>query len=1187
MYLKRLDLYGFKSFADKTTFEFKPGVTLVVGPNGSGKSNIADAIRWVLGEQSAKTLRGGKMEDVIFSGSEKRKSLGMAEVSLTIDNTGGGLPIDFSEVTITRRLYRSGESEYLINKAACRLREIHELFMDTGVGREGFSLIGQGRVDEILLARPDEKRVILEDAAGIIKYRYRKKDATKKLEETGQHLLRIEDLLLELQSKEAPLASQAEEAKAYRELKEELDGLEIGMMVSEIRQALERLAKQKEEIESLQEAILTQRAASLSAEGREAGVRLALDEINEEINRLQQAVYQHSIAREKTESELRSETERGEETRRQAGSLLEEAAKQEIELKEYQARQDARKEKEAELAGQVAIAEKLVEEEQAAQTQVEASMETIRETLEKGDSDLFELARLDSAKQNQEVGYRESVNSSQRQKERLAQAGEKLERDLRENRGRIESLEARYVYCQAEDARIRKIIGSASQALDEAAEKHRAKQQNNRALAAERGQALSKFRLLDEMEKEGQGYAQGVREILRRRSQERLPGILGTVAQNIRVDKEYELAVETALGGQAQNIITETERSAQDAIRWLKSFDKGRVTFLPLDTVRNRPVREDSRPKGKGVIGRLVDLADFEDRLLPAMEFTLGRIWLVDELSNAIARARETDFQYRMVTLDGQMVNAGGSLTGGSARLSGGGFISRRRELGELDRDIRQMSKDLVDGEREENALLEALNTARSSLEEAKETLRDNTLASAAISNDLSHSRQEEERLLAERELTRRQREDEDLEKDRIIALLEGLSVERKRLEQEMTGRRAEMDALRQELELTRSQRANRQSRMSELRIQLAADKERLNSFDAEGSFIRDRIEQIKSVITTQKENSEMCMDRFRRHSQAARQRSLEIAAIDEKIALLEREKEEASGKRLALQEEEASLDESQRAINAEINKNQERRQQLLILESRLQANLDEWKNRLSEQFSLDWEHAIETIKPVQDRRGGARRVRELREQIEAMPEVNLRAVSEYEELLKRLKLVSGQTDDLRRGKADLEAVIREMDEIVSKKFKQTFDSVNAEFNAIFQRLFDGGQASLVLTEPNDPLETGVDIIAQPPGKKLQHLSLLSGGEKSLTAISLLMAMLRVRPSPFSILDEIESNLDDANVDRFAGLIREYRDSGGQFIIITHRRGTMVAGDVIYGVAAQEFSGVSRVISVRMEEDSG
>ena len=1184
MFLKRLDLHGFKSFADKTTFEFQPGVTLVVGPNGSGKSNIADAIRWVLGEQSAKSLRGGKMEDVIFAGSEKRKSLGMAEVSLTIDNAKGDLPLDFLEITVTRRLYRSGESEYLINRVPCRLKDLHELFMDTGVGREGFSLIGQGRVEEILLARPDEKRMILEDAAGIMKYRYRKKDAVKKLDETGQHLLRIEDLLLELRAQEEPLARQAEEARAYKLLKEELDGLEMGMMVSEIRQANDRLLNLQNELAALQEAIIAQRTGFLNAQGREESLRLALDEANERINALQEDIYRYSLDREKMENERRAEAERSQEMERQARGLSAEAEKLEEERQALEGQWRARKEQEAALAEQVNRAKALVEEEEAQQKEAEAAAEAMNRELEKGDEDHFELLRKDSSLQNQEVGYKENLSSADRLKDRLAEAGRKLDQDLKGTRERIASLEARRMLHQAEGAQQEKNIRAGASAMDQAAEGLRAKQQENRALATERGQALSRYKLLEEMEKEGQGYAQGVREILQRRSKERLPGILGTVAQNLRVDKEYELAVETALGGQAQNVITETERGAQDAIRWLKNFDKGRVTFLPLDTITHRPVDDRSKPRGKGVIGRLADLVDFEDRLLPAIEFVLGRIWLADELPNAVARAREIGFQCRMVTLDGQMVNAGGSLTGGSARLSGGGFISRRRQLEELDKDIRRMSGDLVAGEEEESALRAKRDRAEGEWNAQKERLQQSNLSLAAVENDISHSKREEERLLQEREAMSLQREEEEQEKARAAALLEGVAAERERLAGEIAGNRRQMEEVKRELQTLQSQRANRQSRLTELRIQLAEDREKLNSFDKEGSFIRDRMEQVRGMAVSQKENSELCLKRSRQHRQSAEQCGLEVKRADEKLSELEGGRKDAQDKRLALQQEAASLDENQKAAGEEIEKNQERRQNLLIQESRNQANLEEWKGRLREEFSLDWEVALESVKPVLERRKGQQRAKELREELDAMPEVNLAAVTEYEKLITRLAFLDEQTGDLRKGKADLEAVIREMDALVSDKFEETFKQVNVHFSLIFQRLFAGGRASLVLTQPDNLLETGVDIIAQPPGKKLQHLSLLSGGEKALSAIALLMAMLRVRPSPFSILDEIESNLDDANVDRFADLIKEYRDGGSQFIIITHRRGTMVAGDVIYGVSAQEFSGVSKVISVRLED---
>jgi chromosome segregation protein len=1184
MFLKRLDLFGFKSFADKTSFEFEPGITLVVGPNGSGKSNVADAIRWVLGEQSVKALRGGKMEDVIFAGSEKRKSLGMAEVSLTIDNTSGGFPLDFQEVTITRRLYRSGESEYLINKVPCRLRDIHELFMDTGVGREGFSMIGQGRVEEILLARPDEKRMILEDAAGIIKYRYRKKEAAKKLDETGQHLLRIEDLLLELKGQEEPLSRQAEEAKAYRLIKEELGGLERGMLVGDIRQATDRAQSLRREIGALDEAILAQRTGFLSAQGQGEGLRLALDQANDQLSALQEEIYKHGIEKEKLENSRRAEAERGEAMEKQAEAISAEVGKLELELQEHDGELASRREQEAALAEQVAKTRALMEEEEAGQKEAEAESAAKREALESGENDHFELLRKESGYQNQEAGHQEQLASASRLRERLLESGQKLEQDRAKAKAQVASLEARRTLHLAESAQTEKNIQAADALLREREDRYLAKQQDNRALAGERGKALTRYKLLEDMEKEGQGYAQGVREILQRRSKERLPGIIGTVAQSLKVDKEYELAVEIVLGGQAQNVITETERSAQDAIRWLKNFDKGRVTFLPLDTIVARPVNEASKPKGKGIIGRLADLVDFEDRLLPIMEFLLGRIWLVDELSNAVARARETGFQYRMVTLDGQMVNAGGSLTGGSARTSGGGFISRRRQLEELDRDIRQMSKDLVAGEGEEDSLHGQRDEAKADAEALMERQRQSALALAALEKDLSHSQQEEKRLAEEREMMDRQQEEEEQEKARITAVLQGLALEREHIARDIEDDRKRIEAIKEEIQIMESQRASRQSRLTELRVRLAEDTQRMSNFDEQGGMIRARMGQLQNLIASQKDNIALCLSRSKQYRQAAEQCQRGMQGLEEKLLELEARKDEAMSRRLGLQQEAADLDENQKAVSAELEKNQERHRQLQVQEGRLEANLELWKGQLSEQFSLDWEVAMGTVEPVQERRKGQQRAKELREELEAMPEVNLAAVREYDELVERLAFMTGQTEDMRQAIADLEAVIRENDAIVVKKFKEVFEEVSEQFTRIFQRLFDGGDARLILTQPDNLLETGVDIIAQPPGKKLQHLSLLSGGEKSLSAISLLMAMLRVRPSPFSILDEIESNLDDANVDRFAGLIREYRENGSQFIIITHRRGTMVAGDVIYGISAQEYSGVSRILSVRLEE---
>jgi len=1184
VYLKRLELHGFKSFADKTVLEFQPGVTLVVGPNGSGKSNITDAIRWVLGEQSAKSLRGGKMEDVIFAGSEKRKSLGMAEVSLTIDNSSGTFPLDFNEITVTRRLYRSGESDYLINKVPCRLKDVHELFMDTGVGREGFSMIGQGRVEEILMARPEERRAILEDAAGIIKYRYRKKEAAKKLDETQQHLLRIEDLLLELRSQEGPLAQQAKEARQYQMIKKELDQLEMGMITGEIRIAREKLLQLQTELEQVQQELLSQKTGFVSVRSQEEGIRLEMDRLSEQLGRLQALIYEQSLQAEKMDSENRSDEEKSASLEAQATGLEQEKENLQAEWNDLSGQWKARQNEGADLALKLNHDREILEAEEKNEKEIADTVLQDRQALAAGEEAHFDLLRQESFVQNEIVRCSQDLLAMNRQQERLdesRQAAAEAAEKAREKQLALEQqqsgLESRISEEMARLAEQESLRQQDKTAYEQA-------QQANRLLAGERGQALSKYKLFEEMEKEGQGYAQGVREILRRRDKDWIDGILGTVAQNLRVDKEYEVAVEVALGGAAQNVITETEKNAQAAISWLKNYNKGRVTFLPLDTIKPKSGAMTDAPKGKGILGRMVDLVDFEDRFLPVMEFLLGRVWVVDDLSHAVARAKEIGFRYRLVTLDGQVVNAGGSLTGGSVRVNADGFISRRRQLAELDQEIRRLSQRILQGEGEEEVLLQKLNQQKEALVQSQDQLQQWKQELAGIASSLRHQEEAIQRCVKELQTMDWQQEETDEARVRLTGSLNEHSQRKEAIIQALAESSGRIDGLKQRIQTADTQRMARQQNLTELRIQVAASTERLNSFDHEGSFLKDRMDQLQRMMASQHENAVLCRQKARQHFGALQSRKREAEALLAEIVRLEEEKAFCQEKRQGLQQKVMDLDENQRKISAEIQSREDRLRQMQIQESRFQANLEEWGQRLSEQFGLSWEEALDTIEPVQERRKAQLRIKELREEIGAMKQVNLGAVEEYDRLVERLTFLTNQTEDLVKAKADLEQVIQKMDALVASKFKETFEQINERFNLVFQRLFDGGRASLYLTLPDNMLETGVDIMAQPPGKKPQHLSLLSGGEKALTAISLLLAMLQVRPSPFSILDEIESNLDDANVDRFAALIKEYSHAGSQFIVITHRRGTMEVGDVIYGVAAEEVSGVSRILSVRMQD---
>jgi len=1184
LYLKRLELHGFKSFANKTVLEFQPGITLVVGPNGSGKSNIADAIRWVLGEQSAKSLRGGKMEDVIFAGSDKRKSLGMAEVSLTLDNSSGFFPLDFNEITVTRRLYRSGESDYLINNVPCRLKDIQELFMDTGIGREGFSMIGQGRVEEILLARPQERRAIMEDAAGIIKYRYRKKEAARKLEETQTHLLRIEDLLLELKSQEEPLRIQAEEAKAYQALKKELDTLEIGMITGEIRTARDKLAELQKQLNDVEAELLEKKTGFVSYQSQEEGLRLALEEKGEEISRLQEEIYQTSLKIEKLSGQKQSNEERSRSLTEQADSLEKEVENLKTEWSDLHKKWLERQEEGAEIVRRLELARQaLVAEEtelQAAENEALAK----RQELEEKENLHFELLKQDSTWQNEAVRYEQDLLALNRREELLEETRQKGMAAVAQAREKQNELLARQAELQKRQQEKEKIIDGKKKALTELQAAYDSQNQSNRQLAGKRNQALSRFKLLEEMEKEGQGYSQGVREILRKKDTAWSEAMFGTVAQNIRVDKEYVVAAEIALGISAQHIICKSEKAAQEAMNWLKKYDKGRVTFLPLDTISFRPPAQEGMPKGKGILGRLVDLVDFEDRFLPIMEFLLGRIWVADNIGNAVARARETGFRYRIVTLDGQVVNAGGSLTGGSVRQSDTGFISRRRQLEELDHEIRRLSKELVNGEKAEEELLSKLNKVKEELAAGQEDLEKTRLDLIAIDHGLNHNQEDLARIEKELAMMDWQQEEVAAERVRLTGLIVEIGQKREGLANRLKENEADIAGLKQGLQLIDGRRSQRQSQLTELRIQVAANEEKLNSFNSESGFLQSRLEQLARMQQTQAENADLSRKKARQHLKEAAALEEEISRLQAEITSQEEHRVLKQKERQALQEQMMNLDENQQQLAAEISRKEDKLRQLQIQESRYLANLEEWGQRLQEQFGVSWEEVIDTIEPVAERRKASQQIKILREQISKMPNVNLAAVEEYERLVERLKFLNEQTEDLIKAKKDLEQVIQTMDQTMAKRFKETFDQINMYFNEVFQHLFAGGRASLYLTDPEDLLESGVDIMAQPPGKKPQHLSLLSGGEKALTAISLLMAMLKVRPSPFSILDEIESNLDEANVERFAGLIKEYTKDGGQFIIITHRRGTMEIGDVIYGVSAEEQSGVSKVLSVRINE---
>ncbi|MDR1204596.1 MAG: chromosome segregation protein SMC [Peptococcaceae bacterium] len=1182
MYLKKLEIHGFKSFADKTVLEFRPGITLVVGPNGSGKSNIADAIRWVLGEQSVKSLRGGKMEDVIFAGSEKRRSLGMAEVSLTIDNTAGDFPMSYSEVTVTRRLYRSGESDYLINRTPCRLKDIHELFMDTGVGREGFSMIGQGKVDEILQARPEERRGIIEDAAGIVKYRYRKREALRKLEETDAHLLRLEDLLLELEGQEGPLKNQAEEAGRYKALKEELDMLEVGLIVDEAEDSRKKLEDAQAQFQKISDELLSEKSGFLVVQGQEESLRLELSQNAEALNQTQEEIYQKNLRLEAMETEYRYGLERGESIQQQIQDLEADNIRLDAEWKDMTGDWNARQEEGAVLAERLGQTRESLEQMEKEQAREQEADFKLRSDLEQMKEDHFGLIQEDSTLGNEEQAANRELQSMEKQ----AQVIETHARQLEESRLALqkekENLDADIQMLET----TRKTLENGLSFLEQKQETARAElekiQQANRLLSDERSQALSRFKILDEMEREGQGYAQGVREILRHKTPSRFAGIVGTVAQAIRIPKEYELAVEVALGGGAQNLIAESERAAQEAIRWLKAQNKGRVTFLPMDTVKAPVLQKDGLPRGKGIIGRMSDLVDFEDRFLGVFEFLLGRIWLTEDLALAVARARETHFRWRMVSLDGQVVNAGGSLTGGSMKVNATGILGRRRQLEELDRVIRSQSDALLEGEAREERAQGQVDEVADMLSQARDEIQEVKLRQVRIQGLNQQKTETLNRLIRDQEGLALQRDETSGVQGEVLGRMAVLRENRALLADQIRRMDAEIQQVKSLVQANEAQRPIKQERLMELRVAAATIEEKLNAFDRENADLRRRMEQIRNKKLGQEENAALLRKRKSGILENAQSMAKEKTELAQALAEMEDRKAALQTRKAALQDQAVALDEDQKKKYRRIQQREDQVHQLELQKSRYSVSLEEVSKRIA-VFGVSLEEAVEKAAPIRDRRAARERIDWLRQETEGMDQVNLGAMEEYQRLLERLDFMRAQISDLTEAKKELRNVIREMDELVARRFKETFEQVNESFSRMFVTLFEGGRGRLSLTQPDNLLETGVEIMAQPPGKKHELLTLLSGGEKALTAIALLLAMLQIRPSPFCVLDEIESSLDEANVVRFGKVVKMFADRC-QFIAITHRKGTMEIGDVLYGVTVEESTGVSKLISVRMED---
>ena len=1189
MYLKRLELQGFKSFPEYTCIEFDRGLTAVVGPNGSGKSNISDAVRWVLGEQSVKQLRGGKMEDVIFNGTSARRSMNYAEVSITFDNSDGYIDYGFPEICITRRLYRSGESEYQINKVNCRLKDITVLFLDTGLGRDGYSLVGQGRVDDILSTKSEDRRRVIEEASGIVKYRVRKDEAQRKLANTEQNLVRINDILGELEERKGPLEEQAGKARKFNENYEELKRLETSLLVHKITEANKEMGDSaglkeqlEKEIQEREDEFNRLRKSNQEIVAKSEALDNEIEDRRQELSDLTEFEHEAQTDKKVSIERLNQTNQRIEELKSDIESADEIVSKLTKELNEKKTKADS-----------------LLK---AANDAKILSEELDKERLEKFEE--YEASRKEAGKADSKVKAKTEELFETRKKLAECQTSitaldDKI-REMQEARAASESGKAELSSKLAEEEKalneIRKIKGDVNKDIEtrnKKLEELRGRQVelnqffeiNNRKLSAEE----SKLKTLKDIDRRKEGYQESVRRLTELADTDRsvkslMVGILGDL---IETDPKYETAVETALGNALHNVVTKSEADAAELIGILKEKRLGRVTFLPIENIKARYIDEDDLRKAKGVkgyIGVASDLVKSSRDLEDIVANLLGRILVADDLDSARMIASRTGRAYKVMTLEGDSVNPGGSLTGGSLRKTGAGtgILGRKAEIESLTKVVADLEAKLSDSEDQRQEVDDGIGTIKRELAQLGEQLKFYQLEEVKAEGEYNNTKTRLEE--TEETLANFDENMQSVSKSKIR--LEEDMEEFTRIEREING---ELSDYQEEIEaqqkLSEEQAVKLEQIVAKVREAASLAERKLT----ERSGILDLAAHIKKQIEEANQGRERFDSQIKEAKETVNSITREINDLDAKL-------DENAKQQKVLEDKIAELFEKRAAISADLSSFGDRLSSssnaISELQSKLNAHvskydkiifeIDQNKNKLWEDYETTYDNIKDSVEPVEKVGEQTRRITTLKNAIKALGPVNLGALQEFSELSERLDFMTKQRDDIEAAKKDLEQVIEELLTKMRSEFNEHFETINRNFGQVFTDLFGGGTAEIILgNDSDDVLECAIDIKAQPPGKKLQNLSLLSGGERCLTAIGLLFAIQELKPSPFVILDEVEAALDDVNITRFTDFVRRH-SSKSQFILVTHRKGTMEACDQMYGVTMAE-RGVSKILSMELK----
>lgn len=1177
MYLKSLELQGFKSFPDKILLEFGKGLTAVVGPNGSGKSNIGDAVRWVLGEQSSKTLRGSKMEDVIFSGTQLRKPVGFAQVTLNIDNTKGLLQVPAEHVSVTRKLYRSGESEYMINGAQVRLKDITELFMDTGLGRDGYSIIGQGRVAEIVSAKSNERREIFEEAAGISKFRYKKEEAERRLSAADDNILRLRDIIGELEGRVEPLRLQSEKAEKFLKLSDEKKRLEVSFWIA-------RLGELKGSLSDLEEKLLINQGGyeNINAEIQSAEDEIQkcyqemqkctafIDELQAKILENEQnnsqihasiAVCENDIAHSKEKiSEIERQQAGAEESDRQLIEKIEDRKKA---LKSHG--EEAVKEQEA-LEAMTAQLDSLSLESSQFESDYEEVQTKLNQLYIKQSEFRFSIATAE----NNQADYDAQISGL---KEKEALAHSVYDSYVKEQEELFESKSV----LEEKLSELQNKHSGYSRLYQNKAEKLEAAQNEYQKILLKQKENEQRINLLTDLENSMEGFAHSVKEVIKSGRQGRIGGIHGSVAQLIRVEDKYSLAVETALGGALQNIIVENEDSAKMCIRFLKEQNAGRATFLPITSVKGTCLSQAGLENEDGFVALASEIISCDNKYHGIINSLLGRIAVAEDMDMAARIAKKYGYKFKIVTLDGQVIHAGGSFTGGSNARSAG-VLTRKNEITALKSELERLSAKTGALLSDNQKLQAERDKLYFDLEGVKEEI-------TLIGNDLIRCQSEEKRLS---ELTVQAKE----QSEAISIQLLTLTAKTKEQKEAMKSASESLIKCEEEIKSAEdiiSESQGQKDVLHQKREELSSllSEKRLKELELrkECEAIRSEISNLEETRVRTKENSGELLKQIKAQQELI---SEKLAAIEAEKKKLSRAFEQVSFWKTEIfnsQTKHRSLEQSATVMRETLKQHNDQREQVSREETRLQErkisiqkDYDSIISELWEQYSLARSDAEKIAEPVEDMALAQKQVNELRSKIRGLGTVNVAAIEEYKEVSERYKFLSGQLEDVELSKNELEKLISELTETMKKRFSDSFEVINRNFKEIFVELFGGGKAELSLTEPENVLESGIEINVAPPGKVIKNLSLLSGGEQAFVAIAIYFAILKLKPAPFCILDEIEAALDDVNVTKYAQYLRNFTNTT-QFILVTHRRGTMEEADVLYGVTMQQ-KGVSKLLKL-------